>query len=259
VLPFPRRWRRQSAFERWLPSSRSLIVGAALVALAAGAYLAARETSLFAVREINVEGVPAPLADRVRTTLAPLLGTSLVVFSSSAADRRLAAIPEIATARYDRDFPHTLRVLVHAEQPVAVLRQGTDAWLVSASVRVLRELVVRPYPPLPRIWIPRSVDATIGSTLGGLQAEAVRAVTPLRRIGFPATVRTVVANEGELTLVVGSGLEVRLGDAGDLALKLAIATRLLPRAGDARYVDVAVPERPVIGYKTVSSNSQVEG
>jgi cell division protein FtsQ len=244
---------------RWLPSSRSVIVGAALVALAAGAYLAARETSLFAVRAIDVEGVPAPLADRVRTALAPLLDTSLVVFSSAAADRRLAAIPEIATARYDRDFPHTLRVFVRAEQPVAILRQGTDAWLVSASARVLRSLVVRPYLPLPRIWIPRSVDATIGSTLGGPQAEAVRAVTPLRRIGFPGTVRTVVADEGELTLILGSGLEVRLGDAGDLALKLAVATRLLPRAGDARYVDLSVPERPVIGYEQPTPNSQVEG
>jgi cell division protein FtsQ len=234
-------------------------VGAALVAIAAGAYLAARETSLFSLRTIDVEGVPAPLADRVRTTLAPLVGTSLVVFSSAAADRRLAAIPEIATARYDRDFPHTLRVFVHAEQPVAVLRQGTDAWLVSASARVLRHLLVRPYPPLPRIWIPGSVDATIGSTLGGPQAEAVRAVTPLRRIGFQGTVRSVVADEGELTLVLESGPEVRLGDAGDLALKLAIATRLLPRAGDARYVDLAVPERPVIGYAPQSSNSQVEG
>jgi hypothetical protein len=112
---------------------------------------------------------------------------------------------------------------------------------------------------LPRIWIPRSVDTTIGSTLGGPQAEAVRAVTPLRRIGFPGSVRTVVADEGALTLVLGSGLEVRLGDAGDLALKLAIARRLVTRAGDARYVDLAVPERPVIGYEPQASNTQVGG
>ena len=33
--------------------------------------------------------------------------------------------------RFDRDFPHTLRVRVRLERPVAVLRRGPDAWLVS--------------------------------------------------------------------------------------------------------------------------------
>jgi hypothetical protein len=52
-----------------------------------------------------------------------------------------------------------------------------------------------------------------------------------------------------LTLVLGGGLEVRLGDHGDLQLKLAIARRILRAstapvsAGD--YLDVSVPERPV--------------
>jgi hypothetical protein len=58
----------------------------------------------------------------------------------------------------------------------------------------------------------------------------------------------------ELTLVLGSGLEVRLGDHGDLQLKLAIARRILHAtttvvsAGD--YLDVSVPERPVLYLKS---------
>jgi hypothetical protein len=54
----------------------------------------------------------------------------------------------------------------------------------------------------------------------------------------------------ELTFVLRSGLEVRLGDLGDLRLKLAIARRILQAVGaDATttgYLDVSVPERPVI-------------
>jgi hypothetical protein len=58
----------------------------------------------------------------------------------------------------------------------------------------------------------------------------------------------------ELTLVLGGGLEVRLGDQGDLQLKLAIARRILrataapASAGD--YLDVSVPERPVLFLKS---------
>jgi hypothetical protein len=57
-----------------------------------------------------------------------------------------------------------------------------------------------------------------------------------------------------LTLVLGSGTEIRLGDSGDLRLKLAIVKQLLPVTGGARYLDLSVPERPVANF-----NPQVGG
>ena len=55
-----------------------------------------------------------------------------------------------------------------------------------------------------------------------------------------------------------SGLELRLGDTGDLRLKLAVARQMLLLQGpdtSADYIDVSVPERPVVG----GGNPQVEG
>ena len=66
--------------------------------------------------------------------------------------------------------------------------------------------------------------------------------------------RQVRTGDGELTLVLRSGTELRLGDSGDLRLKLSIAKELLPLTAGARYVDISVPERPVAKY-----NSQVGG
>src|SRR5207244_7217907 len=100
------------------PTGRSLAVGFGLLLAAGGAYLIARETSIFAVQRIDVRGAPPALAEQIRTALAPLTGKSLVSFSRSDADRRLAGLPQIAQARYDRDFPHTLRVIVNVERPV---------------------------------------------------------------------------------------------------------------------------------------------
>ena len=58
--------------------------------------------------------------------------------------------------------------------------------------------------------------------------------------------------------MLAAGLELRLGDSGDLRLKLAIARRILAATGAARagggYLDVSVPERPVL-----AANSQVGG
>jgi hypothetical protein len=49
---------------------------------------------------------------------------------------------------------------------------------------------------------------------------------------------------------------VRLGDASNVALKLAVAARVIPLLDTGTgYLDVSVPERPVSG----TLNSQVEG
>jgi cell division protein FtsQ len=224
-----------------------------LVGVAIGAYFAARETALFALNRIEVEGAPPRVAAEIRSTLGAYRGESLVKFDSVRASRLLAGVADVAGARFDRAFPHTLRVEVRLERPVAVLRRGSDAWLVSASARVLRKLE-RPYPRLPRIWVPRASDVAVNSTLAGPGARGVAAVAPLQPLHVRVDVRQVRTGDGELTLVLASGTELRLGDSGDLRLKLAIAKQLLQLTGDAAYVDVSVPERPVAGY-----NSQVGG
>jgi cell division protein FtsQ len=220
-----------------------------LVGAGIGAYFAARETSVFALRHIEVEGAPPRVAAEVRASLGAYKGTSLVSLKTNQAARRLSRVADVAHARFDRAFPHTLRVLVQLERPVAVLRRGADAWLVSASARVLRPLEP-PYPSLPRIWVPRSVDVAVNSTLGGLGAMGIAAVAPLKPMRIDADVRQVRTDGGELTLVLASGMRVRLGDSGDLKLKLAIVKQLLPVASGASYLDISVPERPVAAYNT---------
>lgn len=236
---------------------RPLLVGAvALVIVASGfgTYFAARQTGIFALDRIQVSGAPPATAARIRAALRSYLGESLVRFDRDDAARRLAAVSEVADARFDRDFPHTLRIRVRLERPVAVLRRGSDAWLVSSSARVLEHLEKRPYPRLPRIWLPAGTEVSVNSTLAGVAARGVAAVAPLRPLHLTGRVRQVLVGDGQLSLVLASGTQLRLGDSGDLRLKLSIAKQILPLAGGATYVDVSVPERPVAGY-----NSQVAG
>jgi cell division protein FtsQ len=257
-VALPRRARRASKLAPWLPSGRSLAIGFALIAVAAGAYVIARETSIFALRRIDVEGAPPALAARIRSALEPLEGTSLVSFSRSAADRRLAGLPQIARVGYDRDFPHTLKVTVSVEQPVALLRRGTDAWLVSASGRVLAALSAGALPPLPRIWLGADTDVSVGAQmdLGAL----LRVASAIRSSHFPGHVLSIRdEGAGQLVLQLESGREVRLGDLSNLAVKLAVAAAILPRSEGALYVDVSVPTRAVAGYATTGTDAQVSG
>ena len=255
----PRARPERRSLRRYLPSGRALLVACGFLTLAGGAYAAALETSVFAVRRLDIVGGSPRVQAELRRALAPELGRSLLRIGASEINRRAAAIPDIVAVSYDRRFPHTLHLRIDAERPVLLLRRGKDdTWLVSARARVMRRLRTPKLSSLPRVWIPASTSVLVGETLapkqGGLAAAAL---APLSPGTFPTRVRTVRAAGAELTLVLRSGLEVRLGGLGDLRLKLAIARRILHAVHadgtSTGYLDVSVPERPVIA----GSNAQV--
>jgi len=236
---------------RFLPSARSLLVGFAIVLGAVGLYLLARSTSMFAVQEIQVEGAPPAVAAHVRKALAPIEGQSLLALDRAEVERRLAKLPDVAAAGYDRGFPHTLRVTVRAEHPVAVARRGSKAWLVAASTRTIAAVPLRTHPELPRIWLAHSGEPQVGASVTDrFGLRAVRALAFVRKVGFNGRIRMVRVRERDLTFLLGSGLELRLGALRAIPLKLAIAEKIVPgllAQGGYHYLDVSVPARPVAG------------
>lgn len=215
-----------------------------------GGFVAATRTPLFALRAIDVRGGSPTLAVEVRSALRTVVGTSLVRLDGGSIARRLDALPEVLAVRADRSFPHTLRIVVRAERPVAVLRQGNHSWLVSARGRVLRSLARPSLAPLPRIWVAARATIAPGRILGiGDGGRAARALAALGSAPLPARVQSARADAHSLTFVLRSGLQIRLGSPSELRLKLAIARRILRGSPSFWYLDVSVPERPVAGPK----------
>jgi len=251
VLSLPRR--RRVDVLRLAPSGRSLLVGIALLLVAGGLYGLARETSMFAVDAIRVEGAQPALAAEVRAELRRYEGRSLVGVDPGAVEQRVAGLPAVRSASVDRAFPHTLGVRVVPELPVAVLRRGADSFLVSARGRVIAPIERGAHSELPRIWLPTTTDIELGSFLGGQDGGlAARSLAAFVGSGFPGRVTFVRALDGQITLGLRGGLEIRLGAPVDLRLKIAIAHGIvpalaLPSAGGPDYLDIAVPERPVAG------------
>jgi cell division protein FtsQ len=252
ALPRP----RLGDARRLLPSGSSLLVGFVLLSLAVASYGVARETPLFAIRDVEVVGGPADVRSRVRAALEPLVGESLVGLRPHDLDRRIAALPDVVGVTHDRAFPHTLRVHVRAERPLLVLRRGSESWLVSARARVVRTIPKGARAGLPRIWVRREVEVGPGQTLADSAAARAVRVLALAADLLPTRVRVVKLDGGETTLVLRSGTEVRLGREHDLRLKLAVAAEILPQLTAAStYLDVAVPDRPVADG---SDQAQVE-
>lgn len=256
AAPLPRARKRPSArVRRLLPSPRSLAVGVGILALAGGAYGVARETSAFAVDRVEVVGAPQHVRVQVRAVAAALRGTSLLALDGAALVRRVEALPTVVTAGYDRAFPHTLRIAVVPERPVAVVRQGARSWLASARGRVVAPVAPHGAAALPRIWIPRTTHVVVGGFLPANHAGAVaRALALARR--FPARIALAALRRDGLRLRLRSGVELRLGAPTDIRLKLAIAAAALRRLPPgSTYLDVSVPERPVAGQNPQLSGS----
>jgi len=237
------------SLRRLAPSGRSLLVGFALLALAGGGYAAARDTSLFAVRQLVVVGGSLRTQAEVRAALAGEVGRSLLRVDAVDVDRRIAPVADVVSVSFDRAFPHTLRVRIRAERPVLLLRRGADGWVVSARGRVLSAVRNVRLSSLPRAWVPSATTVSVGATLGPAQGGRAAAALAAIRPPLAGRIRFVRVGPAELTLVLRNGLQLRLGGIDDIRLKLAIARRILALIGTAAsggYVDVSLPERPVV-------------
>jgi cell division protein FtsQ len=243
----PRTW-----LARVAPTRRSLAIGLAILAFAFGGYLLARETSLFALDTIQVQGGSAPVARQVREALAPFAGKPLVGLDGAAVLAKVDALPTVVSASYDRDFPHTLRIAVVPERPAAVLRRGPDSWLVSTRGRVMGRLASSAVSRLPRIWISTKTQVRTGGQVAGAGAAMVARAAGFAGAFAPRIVSAAYTN-GTLVFHLRSGVELLLGNASDVKLKLAVAERVLTILPvGSTFLDVSIPGRPVSGTGSTS-------
>lgn len=238
---------------------RTLAFLAITLAVIGLGYAAARFTSLFALRELDVEGGTPEVRAAVREAGSPFLGQSLVALDQDELLSSLAELPTVRSARIDRAFPHTLRIVVVPERALAVVRNGQESWLVSEQGHVIRPANLETTRPV--VWTAPGTVLQPGALVEDdnvrLALEGLRNLPP----DFPEEVETARAAEGAVVLDLENGMELRLGRAESMSLKLAVAGRVLrsmtaSERDGLTYLDVSVPERAV-GSSTL--NSQLEG
>ena len=224
-------------------------------------YVGARETSVFAVRRSTSRGAAdGSRAGSARRRSNRSTATSLVALTSDEVERRArSSSGRPSAAELDRTFPGTLRVSVRLERPVAVVRQGEDAWLVARARRVLRGATVGELPGLPRDLARRCGADDRPRSCPGQERGAPRSARSPRSHPFPGRGALGARIADELPLVVGARTELRLGEAVDLRLKLEVAaggaSRPEPRASGIAlaYLDVSLPTG-----RLAADKSQVE-
>ncbi len=214
-------------------SSAPLLVSLLVVLVLVVAMLVVYRTSLLAVRDVQILGAGTVPAQEVREAAAVPAGVPLASVDLTAVERRVDRLPEVRTARVERDWPHSVRVTVTERTAVAAVPTGTRYRLVDRGGVVFRTTSSRPAGlPVMVVSRPGSTNAATRSALQVLANLTPGLRTRLVRLEAPRSTR--------IRLVLRAGRMVIWGDSSRSARKAAAATALLGRPGHT--IDVSAPD-----------------
>jgi cell division protein FtsQ len=229
------------------PRARRWAIVLVLLALMLGSVykLWFRNSGFVSVQHVTVSGLTTGDAPRIRAALvAAAHDMSTLDVQQTALDSAVAGFPIVKGVVAEPAFPHTLRIRVIEEQPVALLAVGGERLLLAGDGSVLRGVATG--HPLPLIRSSGSVpDARLERGAAAAELRIV-AAAPATLVG-----RMTGVSEGRrgLYATLRNGPQIFFGDAGRLNAKWAAAVAVLadPSSKGASYVDVRLPERPVAG------------
>jgi cell division protein FtsQ len=219
-----------------------------LVGVAVGGRALLLHSGRFQVTNVEVLGVaPSNPGDagedggldpaRVRAAAGIRSGVPLLAVDLAAVQRRVAAIPEVATVRASRGWPSTVRLTVTERTPVAEAVSPNGLLWVDSTGKAYREAPLDA-PPLPRL---ATVTVAPGdpATVAGLAVLA--SLTPSLREKLQVV---EASGPAAVTLRLAGGKQVRWGSPERSDRKAAVLGVLMSQRGSV--YDVSAPDLPTI-------------
>ncbi len=222
-----------------------VVAGAAV----AGYFGWLRDSSLVAVRDVEVTGVSSPDRERIATALTEAAGsmTTLHVREDDLA-AAVAGFPTVVSVSADPELLHGLSIEVTERPPALIAQSGDESVPVAGDGTLLRGLEL---DDDARAGLPvLEVDEFPAS--GTLEGEALIQATVLG--AAPAPLRPLIEGisiEGErgVEVTMRGAIPIRFGTHEQAGAKWAAAAAVLadPKLETFTYIDVRAPERPAVG------------
>ena len=239
-----------------LPGPVRIAVAALLVCgLLIGGFLLVRDSSLFAVRNVTVNGATGPSAPRMAAALeAAARGMTTLHLDRGTLRRSLSTFPQVRDIRATRVGRNGLRVQVIEYVPVGAVSYGGRRVPVAGDGTLLRGVPAA--AGLATIPV-RSLAAgrRLEDRAGAIALRTVDAAPPALR----ARIAQAAAGARGATASLRDGPQIYFGAPERLGAKWAAAIAVLADEGSrgARYIDVRTPERPAAGGFPAGSDPTV--
>lgn len=223
---------------------RAVALAVLAIAIAVGYQFWLRDSSLFAVDEVEVEGVTANREQVTAALEQAAEGMTTLNVDEDELRKAVSAFPTVASIRVDAGLPSTLTIELTERLPVGTVESGGERVPVSGDGYLLPGL--DPGEAKLAAVEARVDDGRIDAD-GLAQAEVLAAAPPELRERISETAFDV--DRGGVVVDLEASPELRFGSADQAEDKwAAVVTVLADRElGSPAYVDVAVPERPVTG------------
>lgn len=226
-------------------ATRVVLGIAAVLAVLTPLALWLRDSSLVRVTDVRITGVDGRQAWEIRSVLTAA-GEDMTTLNvrEDALLSAVAPYPIVRSLRTETDFPHGLKIIVNAYEPVGALEaDGGRLTAVASDGTLLRGSAARDLPLLGVKTMPGGDRVGDETTMGAVNLLAVAPRLLRERV-----VRVYRGKRG-WALSVRNGPKLYFGGARRLEAKWGAAAQILAHRSSrgASYVDVRIPERPVAG------------
>jgi cell division protein FtsQ len=229
-----------------LPRVPLRLVAAVVVStfLLGGGYLWLRDSSLVAVKRVDIIGVSSSEGPQVRQALEDAArGMTTMHLDRASLEGAVERFPSVAGLRIQTDFPHGVSIEVTERSPIAKIDLNGEQISVGAGGRLMRGVQAKgDLPVLHAVHI--AGDKLTDETT--LQSVSILAAAP--RVLRKQVSKIWAGPKGQM-LELRDGPTLFFGSADRPVAKWMATARVLaePSAAGAVYLDVRVPERVAAG------------
>lgn len=222
----PRRSAAQKRRNRRRRSGQIRTVLALFCAVVTVAALLCAATVFFRVGKITVTGTSPYSAEQIIQATGLKTGGSLIFFEKNRAIRQLFdACPYLETVRIHRNYPDTLEIIVTQSEPMAVIKSGDAAYILSAGGKLLQKTRQPEKAGLCVVTGAELESPTVGKTAKFSSEETrkplILALNTFRENGIINKIGEVCVEElYDITFTYTDRFRVKIGTTDDLARKL---------------------------------------
>jgi cell division protein FtsQ len=243
-----KRSRSRSRIRVWI---RRLLAIAVLLAVLAAAYMLwFRDSSVVAVRDVDVVGVGSSDRDEIHAALENAArGMTTLHVREDDLLAAVASYPTVRSLSVDASLPSGLTIEVSEREPVALVAvEGSD--LPVAGDGTILEGVSTAELELP------ALDAEADAAATRVAGDALEQARVLG--AAPGPLRPLIDSSTEdadgIVVELTDGIALRFGDAREAGAKWTAVSRVLAdsKLGGLTYIDVRAPERPAVGGATLA-------
>lgn len=220
-----------------------IIIAASIVALSIAAVLILSFSPLLAAKKIEVAGSKLVSEKKLLEALAPLEGVPLPRISESRVAELIGDQPAVDEIVVRAKMPDTLVVEVVEAEPVAILVEGKNSYIVSSTGEKLKKVGEKDKTKLPRV---KASDQTKDPEQFQLLTGILSTVEPnvLKQVST-----ATLTQAGFMELALPKKRTLIWGDGAKAALKNEVAKIFLDELKEnpkmAKVIDVTNPENPV--------------